>query len=961
MEDEFIISRSKLPLFQQYQSHISSLFAVCLQISTPGTFIPANYGSLIWIKVKSGSPELSLQQQQQDVKSAKEYILSLTGDNEDCCTESLRLSPERFDWLQRHVTEIEINSRAVISLHNDDSSVQIHGHPENRALAHSCIDFLLQGNASRESTSLIPDAQMPAGFKSRGEMGGHRTKLPLPQPCLSPGADSCYGSSDDCLACPPPPPPRTDKPCVREPQIPSTPGSTSPSAHSDSPPSSDPELDTIKSDSYLSKLQFGIRLGFSEAQVSSVLQKRGIDVPQNELLSELVSLGSGSHMPPTTSRVSGNLDSGDMDSGWLSGSGAGVESSGVTGESGSKTELSLPLTTDNDLSSHNTDTSYRPIVIDGSNVAMSHGNKAVFSCRGIQLAVDWFKKKGCKDITVFVPQWRKESPRQDAPIDDQHILTELEQEQILSFTPARRIGGKRMVCYDDRYVLKLAAEIGGIVVSNDNYRDLLEENKEFKRVVEERLLMYSFVRDMFMPPDDPLGRHGPSLENFLRKEPTEPEPKPPPCPYGKKCTYGNKCKYYHAERGNLPQKTITEKLAEQAKQNLLEVTERSKTDKKKTGKKQKQPEKKVLTRTHSCTTALLSEDLVPPPRPPRKPISSPNPRLSPFSDILDTQAVENPEFKAYNDKLSELSKNIPVDNYGQRTSKDALDVPPGYCETGLWAPPELGKARASPQLVTGHLELAQTLSDEANREQRQKSLLQQQEELKQDLKRGLQPLVYEPSGEDHLQRITQQQLHIQEIPHPRGTSPNHGWPKEDNQQYSQPRYASDLSTSYATSSMNCQNSTSDPMLDKPDVMSSRTQYGHLVNPMFTHRQPSYPQSYHSHQPYNAPSGQYPLGSSSNFVPHGYFQMPGPQLGMMRTEVGSMGTGNWPHQTVPPSSLLSEGSFPADTPILPTDQRYNLYYHLCGLFKEPDVRAIMNRLPNETNPQVLCAHLLSLNH
>lgn len=65
------------------------------------------------------------------------------------------------------------------------------------------------------------------------------------------------------------------------------------------------------------------------------------------------------------------------------------------------------------------------------------------------------------------------------------------------FTPARRIGGKRVVCYDDRYVLKLAAETGGIVVSNDNYRDLLNENPEYKKVVEERLLMYSFVNDRY--------------------------------------------------------------------------------------------------------------------------------------------------------------------------------------------------------------------------------------------------------------------------------------------------------------------------------------------------------------------------------------------------------------------------------------------------------------------------------
>lgn len=39
-----------------------------------------------------------------------------------------------------------------------------------------------------------------------------------------------------------------------------------------------------------------------------------------------------------------------------------------------------------------------------------------------------------------------------------------------------------------------------------------------------------------MPPDDPLGRHGPSLENFLRKRPVVPEHKKQPCPYGK-CSF----------------------------------------------------------------------------------------------------------------------------------------------------------------------------------------------------------------------------------------------------------------------------------------------------------------------------------------------------------------------------------------------------------------------------------------
>ncbi|XP_065063083.1 endoribonuclease rege-1-like [Rhopilema esculentum] len=187
----------------------------------------------------------------------------------------------------------------------------------------------------------------------------------------------------------------------------------------------------------------------------------------------------------------------------------------------------------------------RPIVVDGSNVAMSHGNRDVFSCKGIKLCVDYFKKRGHDDITVFVPQWRKEASKPDRPIVDQQILLELEKDQILSFTPSRRVNGQRVVCYDDRYIVKLAAENDGVIVSNDNFRDLTKESPEWKKVIDERLLMYTFVKDVFMPPDDPLGRHGPSLDKFLCKGTFS---NPRPCPYMKKCTYGSKCKYYHPEK-----------------------------------------------------------------------------------------------------------------------------------------------------------------------------------------------------------------------------------------------------------------------------------------------------------------------------------------------------------------------------------------------------------------------------
>jgi len=184
----------------------------------------------------------------------------------------------------------------------------------------------------------------------------------------------------------------------------------------------------------------------------------------------------------------------------------------------------------------------RHIVVDGSNVAMSHGNRDVFSCKGIKICVDYFKERGHSDITVFVPQWRKEASNPDRPIEDQHILFELENEQILAFTPSRRVNGQRVVCYDDRFIVKFAAENDGIIVSNDNFRDLLKENPEWKKVIDERLLMYTFVKDVFMVPDDPLGRRGPKLDTFLRKG-TQPIPRI--CPYMKKCTYGSKCKFYH--------------------------------------------------------------------------------------------------------------------------------------------------------------------------------------------------------------------------------------------------------------------------------------------------------------------------------------------------------------------------------------------------------------------------------
>ncbi|MEE6500008.1 hypothetical protein FKM82_003667 [Ascaphus truei] len=165
------------------------------------------------------------------------------------------------------------------------------------------------------------------------------------------------------------------------------------------------------------------------------------------------------------------------------------------------------------------------IIIDGSNVAVSHGLQKFFSCRGIALAVEYFWKKGHRTITVFVPQWRT---KRDPNITEQHFLLQLQDLGILSFTPARTVLGARIASHDDRFLLHLAEKTGGIIVTNDNFREFVTESPVWREIIKERLLQFTFAGDIFMIPDDPLGRHGPKLEDFLCKQ-SNIRNFPPPC------------------------------------------------------------------------------------------------------------------------------------------------------------------------------------------------------------------------------------------------------------------------------------------------------------------------------------------------------------------------------------------------------------------------------------------------
>lgn len=81
--------------------------------------------------------------------------------------------------------------------------------------------------------------------------------------------------------------------------------------------------------------------------------------------------------------------------------------------------------------------------------ARSHGCNKQFSCRGIELCVDYFVRRGHTEVIVFVPQTKS---RAGCDIKDQSILDKLYETGKLVWTPARRYPGKTIVCYDDRSV-----------------------------------------------------------------------------------------------------------------------------------------------------------------------------------------------------------------------------------------------------------------------------------------------------------------------------------------------------------------------------------------------------------------------------------------------------------------------------------------------------------------------------
>ena len=121
------------------------------------------------------------------------------------------------------------------------------------------------------------------------------------------------------------------------------------------------------------------------------------------------------------------------------------------------------------------------IVVDGSNVGMAMGKNEAFKAQALSIVYAWFAKKG-HEVVIFLPRsrWNR------AFVKDRELLDALFKKDILVYTPSRKTDTGCWDSYDDRYIVEYAAERKGIIVTNDNYRDLITETPEFRDQIQNR-------------------------------------------------------------------------------------------------------------------------------------------------------------------------------------------------------------------------------------------------------------------------------------------------------------------------------------------------------------------------------------------------------------------------------------------------------------------------------------------
>ena len=148
----------------------------------------------------------------------------------------------------------------------------------------------------------------------------------------------------------------------------------------------------------------------------------------------------------------------------------------------------------------------RPLIIlDASNIAMKHGGQT-YSTKGIQIVMDYFTKNG-HEVISFLPEYlfRQKDPnnplnkKRVAPDNIEYLKDLLKKNLVIQSPPQD---------YDDSYCIQHAKNHNAYIVTNDLFRDYLENisdsrRRETERIwIKEKCISFTFFKDEFIPNPD---------------------------------------------------------------------------------------------------------------------------------------------------------------------------------------------------------------------------------------------------------------------------------------------------------------------------------------------------------------------------------------------------------------------------------------------------------------------------
>jgi ribonuclease ZC3H12 len=86
--------------------------------------------------------------------------------------------------------------------------------------------------------------------------------------------------------------------------------------------------------------------------------------------------------------------------------------------------------------------------------------------------------RGHEKVEAYIPRFRRGISDQRCPSINPEILDELYDKGYLKYTPSQ--------CYDDVFIIKAALHYDGVIVSNDQYRDVMKDNPDYGPKIPER-------------------------------------------------------------------------------------------------------------------------------------------------------------------------------------------------------------------------------------------------------------------------------------------------------------------------------------------------------------------------------------------------------------------------------------------------------------------------------------------